>query len=197
MTVAQFANVASLNGEISLTSLVPTAAAGVDTAYNVVIQLLDSAGYTTDAEYTWNGNAWDGNDVENVTFAAGQGLWVYSYCGEDVVGFQSAGKVTTSDVAFVLDKEYGAVGVGNAFPTPIKLTDMLVTAAEGVDTAYNVVIQILDSAGYTTDAEYTWNGSSWDGTDVENVTFAPGQGLWVYSYCGEDEVTLRLPAPEL
>ena len=197
MTVAQFANVLDADGSISLTSLVPTAAAGVDTAYNVVIQLLDSAGYTTDAEYTWNGSSWEGTDVANVKFAPGQGLWVYSYCGDDPIGFQSSGKVMTSDVEFVLDKEYGAVGVGNAFPTPVKLTDMLVSAAAGVDTAYNVVIQILDSAGYTTDAEYTWNGTSWDGTDVDNVTFAPGQGLWVYSYCGNDEVTLRIPAPEL
>ena len=82
----------------------------------------------------------------------------------------------------------------------ISLSALTPIAAEGIDTAYSIAIQVLDSAGLTTDQDYTWNGTSWentnDGSDVSDVKFAPGQGLWVYSFVGE-EVNLFIPAPEL
>lgn len=202
MVTPQFINV---GGEkvISLDSIKPTAAEGVDLAYGVNIQILDNAGYTTEDEYSWNGSAWEttsGAIATGVTFPAGQGLWVTSSLGEDVVGFQSAGAVNKSDVSVALDTDYGAVAIGNPFPTALALNDILPTAAEGVDLAYGVNIQILDNAGYTTEDEYSWNGTAWEttsGSVATDVTFPAGQGLWVTSSLGEDVVHLQLPAPEL
>ena len=203
MASAQFADVSAADGSISLGSLTPVAGVGVDTAYSVEIQILDNGGYTTDADYMWNGSSWDNvitsTDAGDVTFAAGQGLWIMNYTGESV-GLQSAGRVQTSDLNIDLDTEYGGVIAGNAFPTTVALSDMLPVAGEGVDTAYSVEIQILDNGGYTTDADYMWNGSSWDnvitGEAATEVTFAPGQALWVMNYTGA-AVALYIPAPEL
>lgn len=65
---------------ISLDTVVPT---GEDTSDNVEIQILTAGGNTAEY-YTWNdwmfeSPCWvdkDGNVAENITFAAGQGLWV-------------------------------------------------------------------------------------------------------------------------
>ena len=202
MVGAQFIDVVAENKEISLSAIVPTAAEGIDLSYGVNIQVLDTAGYTTEQDYLWNGTAWEntsGEVVADVTFAAGQGLWVTSSLGEDVVGFRSSGAVCMSDIAVELDIEYGAVAVCNPFPTAIDLSEILPSAAEGIDLSYGVNIQILDTAGYTTDQDYLWNGTAWENTSgevVTNVTFAPGQGLWVTSSLGEDVVNLVFPAPE-
>ena len=203
MTSAQFVDVSASDGTISLAAIKPAAGVGVDTGYLVEIQILDNAGFTTDDAYTWNGTSWEntltGTDASDVTFAPGQGLWVMSSIGE-AAGLQSSGKVGTADVEFALDTDYGAVAVGNPFPTEVALSDILPIAGVGVDTGYLVEIQILDNAGFTTDDAYTWNGASWEntltGTDAGDVTFAPGQGLWIMSSIGEAAV-IRFPAPEL
>ena len=66
----------------------PIASEEVDTAYSVEIQILDNAGRTTDADYMWNGTAWEdantGTVVDEVSIPAGQGLWVANYTGEAV-----------------------------------------------------------------------------------------------------------------
>lgn len=203
MACAQFADVSASDGSVSLSSLVPVAGVGVDTAYGVNIQILDNGGYSTESDYMWNGSSWEntntGAATDDVTFSAGQGLWVMSFVGEPV-GFQSAGRVQTSDLNVALDTEYGGIIVGNAFPTSVSLSDILPVADKSVDTAYSVNIQILDNGGYTTDADYMWNGTSWEDTNtgaaVTDVTFAPGQGLWVMNFSGE-AVSLYIPAPEL
>ncbi len=201
MTSAQFVDVASTDGSISLNAIKPAAGVGVDTAYLVEIQILDNAGYTTEDSYLWNGATWEaasGDDVSKVTFAPGQGLWVMSSIGE-AAGLQSSGKVGTSDVDFDLDEDYGAAAIGNPFPTAVALNDILPIVDAGVDASYLIEIQILDNAGYTTENSYLWNGSSWEaasGADVSTITFAPGQGLWVMSSIGAP-AALRFPAPEL
>ena len=203
MTGAQFCNVSSEDGSISLNNLVPVADSSIDTAYSIIIQLLDDAGSTTDADYTWDGEKWTdtntGAEVKDVTFGVGQGLWVYNFTGEDVK-LQSAGQVITSDIDVPLSLDYGAVAVGNCFPVPVSLNDLVPLADEAVDTSYSVIIQILDDSGSTTDADYTWDGEKWTntntGAEVTDVSFAAGQGLWVYNFTGE-LVNLRIPAPEL
>jgi len=203
MMSAQFTDVSATDGSIALSAVTPVAGAGIDTAYGVEIQILDNAGLTTDADYMWNGSAWEdantGASVGDVTIAAGQGLWVASYVGEPV-GLQTSGKVSISDLNVALDTDFGAVAVGNSFPTSVPLNEILPVAAVGVDTAYSVEIQILDNAGLTTDADYMWNGSAWEdantGAAVGEVTILAGQGLWVANYTGE-AVSLYIPAPEL
>ena len=72
----------------------------------------------------------------------------------------------------------------------------------GDDTSDNVEIQILTPGG-NTDSFYTWNdwmyeNPCWvdaDLNEVTDVTFAPGQGLWVMG--SSTEQGLRFPAPEL
>lgn len=201
MTSAQFTDVASTDGSISLSAIKPVAMAGVETGYLVEIQLLDNAGYTTEDSYLWNGSAWEaatGADVSTITFAPGQGLWVMSSIGE-AAGLQSSGKVGAIDVDFALDEDYGAAAIGNPFPTSIALNDIVPIVGEGIDAAYLIEIQILDNAGYTTENSYLWNGTVWEaasGADVSTITFAPGQGLWVMSSIGAP-ASLRFPAPEL
>ena len=203
MTSAQFTDVAAADGSITLSNLVPVAGEGVETAYSVEVQILDNVGYTTDADYMWNGSSWDnvltGEDASDVTIPAGQGLWVANFVGESV-GFQSSGRVPTSDLNAALDTDFGAVAIGNPFPVSVTLGDIVPLAAEGVETAYSVEIQILDNAGYTTEADYMWNGSSWENVltseDASQVTFPAGQGLWVANFTGE-AVSLYIPAPEL
>ena len=76
----------------------------------------------------------------------------------------------------------------------------------GSDLSDTVVIQTLDSAGRTVDS-YLWidyagesgTEEAWVDPDtyaiVENVTFAPGAGLWVQA--DSNSQGLQFPAPEL
>ena len=72
----------------------------------------------------------------------------------------------------------------------------------GEDTSDNVAIQTLDAAGYTVD-NYLWNDwlaetPCWVNDSfevVEDVTFAPGQGLWVFG--SSTNQYIKFPAPEL
>ena len=195
MVTPQFVPVAG--GEVSLDSLMPT---GGDVADNVAIQTLDAFGRTVDT-YSWNDwiaeNAcWvndDFEEVSDVTFPAGQGLWVY---GSDQ-GLQSAGKVGLEDVSVQLQN--GATGTGNPFPVALDLNDIV---PSGDDVADNVAIQTLDAFGRTVDT-YSWNDwvaeqPCWVNDDFEelsDVTFSAGQGLWVFG--SSDAQYLTFPAPEL
>ena len=201
MVAPQFIDVGS--NSIDLKSLTPT---GEGTSDSVNIRVLDAAGRTVDGcEYTWNDWAldeptWvdgDWNEVTGVTFTPGQGLWVYGASTSQAL--QSAGKVGTNDVIVALRN--GATPTGNPFPVSIDLQDII---ALGEGTSDSVNIRVLDAAGRTIEGcEYTWNDWAldepcWvdgDWNKVTNVTFAPGQGLWVYG--SSTEQSLRFPAPEL
>lgn len=114
-------------------------------------------------------------------------------------GIQTAGKVESSDV--VISLRDGFTATGNPFPTTVDLQDII---AVGEGTSDAVVIQTLDFAGRGVDS-YTWINWAGDSGDqeawvdgdfniVENVSFAPGQGLWVQ---GNNGHSLRFPAPTL
>ena len=201
MVSAQFVNVGASEA-MPLEALAPT---GADTE-GVEIQTLTALGYT-DKFYTWN--TWmygepcwvdgDLNPVENVTFESGAGLWVQG--SSTAQGLQSAGKVGKEDVNVQLRN--GATATGNPFPVAIDLTDILPNG--GDDTTVDlegVEIQTLTALGYT-DKFYTWN--TWmysepcwvdgDLNPVENVSFEPGQGLWVQGSSSAQYI--RFPAPEL
>ena len=205
LTSAQFTNVTG--DQFDLENFIPTG----DDVYNAVaINTIDAYGFVT-ATYTWTdagGEGWDtpnvwvdddNNIVENVKFAPGQGLWVNG--ADTAQGLQSAGKVSKVDVAVQLQN--GATLCGNPFPVSVALNDIYPTG----DDVYNAVaINLLDEYGFVT-ATYTWTdagGEGWDTPDVwvdddnnimENVTFAPGQGLWVNGASGTQY--LNIPAPEL
>ena len=186
-------------GNIALESIAPV---GNDVADNVAIQTLDAFGRTVDT-YSWNDwvaetACWVNDDFEEVTgvtFPAGQGLWVFGSASTQ--GLQTAGKVGIEDVSVQLQN--GATGTGNPFPVAIDLNDIIPT---GDDVADNVAIQTLDAFGRTVDT-YSWNDwvaetPCWVNDDfepLEDVSFAAGQGLWVF---GSSETQyLRFPAPEL
>ena len=93
MITAQFLNIGS-NVAIPITAIVPV---GDNTYNNVAIQTLDSAGRTLD-NYVWTdagGDTWDQvgwvNDdneiVTDVTFAPGQGLWVFGSSTDQYITF--------------------------------------------------------------------------------------------------------------
>lgn len=188
---------------ISLDSLIATGATAVD---NVNIRVLDAAGRTVDGcDYTWNDYMYDSpcwvngdyEKVENVSFAPGQGLWIYGSSENE--GVISSGLVGTSDV--VVSLRFGATATGNPFPVSINLQDIVALGDTAVD---NVNIRVLDAAGRTIEGcDYTWNDYMYDTPcwvngdyeKVEGVTFAPGQGLWVYGSSTAE--SLRFPAPVL
>ena len=197
MVTPQFVPVAG--STLNLTELVPT---GDETSDNVFIQTLDPYGRTVD-EYGWNDWANDKacwvNDsyepVTNVTFTTGQGLWVFG--STSTQGLQSAGKVGLNDI--VVQLQNGATGTGNPFPVELNLNDIVPT---GDDISDNVFIQTLDPYGRTL-AEYGWNDWANDKAcwvddsyaPVTDVTFAPGQGLWIFGTSNAQYV--QFPAPEL
>ena len=89
----------------------------------------------------------------------------------------------------------GGTPTGNPFPVALDLDDII---PEGDN------LSVLDAAGRTVDGcTYTWNDWTadepcWADEDfekVEGVSFAPGQGLWVYGKSTSQ--SLRFPAPEL
>ena len=199
MVTPQFMNVSA--EEMPLTSIVPT---GDDLSDNVNIQTLNNAGYTVKS-YTWNDwmyddACWVDDDTfeaaENVSFAFGQGLWTVGSSSDQ--GVQSAGRVCKDDA--VMQLQSGATGIGNPFPVPVALTDII---PEGDDLSDNVNIQTLNNAGYTVKS-YTWNDwmyddACWVDDDTfeaaEDVTFIAGEGLWVVG--SSNTQYLRIPAPEL
>ena len=189
--------------EISLDSLVPT---GANTSDNVNIRILDEYGRTIDGkEYTWNdwvGNkaCWVNGDLEEVsgiTFEPGQGLWVYGATTAQTL--QSSGQVAKEDCVVQLRKN--ATATGNPFPAAVDLQDIL---AEGENCSDNVNIRVLDEYGSTVEGmDYTWNDwvgdkACWVNGDLEevlDVSFKPGQGLWVYG--SSDKQYLCFPAPQM
>ena len=213
MTGVQFYNVGD-SASIPLQAIKPIGDGASDT---VNIQTLDSAGYTVDS-YMWidyAGPDWDQKGwidvnaemgeyyelVTDVSFAPGEGLWVFGQAG---LSIQSAGEVGKSDVTVELIT--GAVGVSNPFPATLNLVDIL---PEGEGASDTVNVQTLDSAGYTVDS-YMWidyAGPDWDQKGwidvnaemgdyyelVTDVTFAPGEGLWVF---GQPGLSIVIPAPE-
>ena len=95
----------------------------------------------------------------------------------------------------------GFTATGNPFPTSVSLQD-IIPEGDDIDTDGAINIQTLSAGGRTVDT-YQW--IDWGGEDVgwmdgdytlvENVNFAPGQGLWVQG--SKDTEFLRFPAPEL
>ena len=197
MIVSQFIDVTSSTSSVALDSLTPSG----DDLDDVNIQLLSSGG-TTVTTYSWNTYMYDTPrwvdddmvEVEGVTFAAGQGLWVGG--SADSQKLQSAGKVNLADLAVRLQN--GATATGNPFPTPIALADIYPSG----DDLDDVNIQLLSSGG-TTVTTYSWNTYMYDTprwvdddmVEVEGVTFEAGQGLWVGG--SSDSQYLNFPAPEL
>ena len=205
LTSPQFIAPGSSNATILLGAVKPVGNAESDLGYNIEIQKLNNWGGTVDGvDYTWDGTKWvdtDTNaDASNVQLTAGEGLWVYSMMGE-AVAFQSSGEVGEADICFPLDDDYGAAAVANGFPVAVKLNDIVLEAAQGVDLGYNIEIQKLNNWGGTVEGiDYTWDGTKWTDTDTgaaipDSVVIAPGEGLWVYNMTGE-AVIFRIPAPE-
>ena len=206
MVTPQFVSVGGAD-TIALDALKPVGS-GVDTEGGVNIQVLDAYGVTVN-QYLWID--WSADDdivgwcdgsfnlVKNVTFGPGQGLWVQGTSTDAAV--QSVGKVGSSDVTVQLRK--GATATGNPFPVAISLQDIVPTGTD-VDTEGGVNIQVLDAYGVTVN-QYLW--IDWSADDdivgwcdgsfnlVENVTFEPGQGLWVQGT--SSDAYLRFPAPQL
>ena len=201
MVTPQFAPMSG--NTISLDSLVPT---GENLPDNIDIRVLDSYGRTVDGcAYAWNDwvadePCWATEDfekAEGITFAPGQGLWVYGKTTSQ--GLRSAGQVGIADVIVTLRN--GGTPTGNPFPVAIDLDDIL---PEGENLPDNIDIRVLDAYGRTVDGcAYAWNDwvadtpcwATEDFEKAEGITFAPGQGLWVYGKSTSQ--TLRFPAPEL
>ena len=193
---------------INLTSIKPEA----DGTCNgdIYIEMLNSAGYTTDTYY-WYQNArgmedgWYnddgdkiGDDVEDITFTPGTGLWL---TGIEDNTMTTAGQVYSSDLSITLQDD--SQMLGNPYAAPIGLAANIEVEADGTCNG-DIYIEMLNSAGYTTDTYYWyqnargmedgWYNDDGDliGDDVEDITFPAGTGLWV---SGLDGALFNITSP--
>ena len=172
---------------------------------DVYMQTLDAYGRTLDT-YTWVDVPKDEEDPDSVAFygwydgddlidgvqvTPGKGFWVASDSSE--YGIQSAGKVIKTGASTTLGSS-GCTMVANPLPVSIDLQDISVGGYEDAFEG-DVYMQTLDAYGRTLDT-YTWVDVPkdeedpdsvafygwYDGDDlIEDVTIAPGAGLWTAS----------------
>ena len=206
LTSPQFIAPNSNDATITLGAIKPIGLEGSDLSYNIEIQKLNNWGGTVEGfDYIWDGKKWIDSetnaDASDAVVNSGEGLWIYSMMGESV-SFQSVGEVGNADIVFPLDDDYGAAAVANGFPVAVKLNDIVLEAAVGVDLGYNIEIQKLNNWGGTVEGfDYIWDGTKWIDSETnaavpDTVVIDPGEGLWVYNMTGE-AVSFRIPAPEL
>ena len=188
-------------GKIALADLTLTGDA-IDTDGGITIQTLDGNGLTVDSYMYLDWGTPKGwcddtySVVEGVTFDVGQGLFTTGTGTGAAI--QYAGKVGTADV--VVQLRAGATASGNPFPTTISLQDIL-PEGENIDTDGGITIQTLDANGLTVDSYMYLDWGSPKGwcddsySVVENITFGPGQGLFITGTKATEY--LRFPAPEL
>ena len=177
---------------------------------DIYIEILDTLGYTTQTYY-WYQNAFGrddgwynddddkiGEDVDDIVFTPGTGLWLTGLDGE---GLTTAGKVIQADISIALadDKQM----IGNPYAAPIGLVANVEIEMDG-SCSGDVYIEMLDSLGYTTQTYYWyqnafgrddgWYNDDDDkiGDDVDDVVFPAGQGLWV---TGMDEANFNITSP--
>ena len=205
MLTASFVNVAGSDKGIDLYDLV---AGGTYSAGDITVQTLNSDG-TANKIYTYmkprRGDTWFWQDLltsetiaeGSVVFKPGQGLWI---SGVDGAQLTNSGAVSTDDNAIALCN--GFVATGNMTPVAIDLTSLV---AGGTYSAGDITVQTLNSDG-TANKIYTFmkprRGDTWFWQDLltsetiaeGDVTFAPGQGLWI---SGVDGATLTFPGPTL
>ena len=164
---------------------------------DIYIEVLDGLGRTTDTYY-WYQNAFGkddgwynddddliGEDVDDVVFTPGQGLWLNGIDGES---FTAAGKVFQADLGLTLADS--SQMLGNPYAAPIGLVANIEVDAGG-SCSGDIYIEMLDPLGRTTDTYY-WYQSAFGkddgwynddddliGDDVDDIIFPAGQGLWV------------------
>ena len=204
MTGATFLPVAG-NG-VDIQSIFPTGD-NID-AGDVNIQTLDAFGRTENM-YTYYGEGefddgaaagWYTDDgLAIVSFAPGQGLWVAAPDGDTTITY--SGTVGKADVTVEL-LQGGSTATANMMPVAIFIQD-IIPAGDNIDFG-DVNIQTLDAFGRTENM-YTYYGegefddgaaAGWYTDDgLANVSFEPGQGLWVAS--PDAPTSLQFPAPEL
>ena len=117
--------------------------------------------------------------MKKLMFAAAAltaGFAMADVVSSDIVGYAQGG---LRKAGSLVSSQF--VNIGDTVDMPLQ--SLIPT---GEDTSDNVQIQTLDAYGYTVDS-YDWNDWAadtpcWvdgDYTPVENVSFAPGQALWV------------------
>ena len=192
---------------LKLKEITPITTTGTSLRRKIQIQLLTSTGKTADY-FRWEGSSgktWIGgtttDDIVDTEIPVGQGLWVLN-TANCAVNFQSAGEVGSADIIQPLDNEGGAVMVGNSFPVPVKLKNIIPTTETGTTLRRKIQIQLLTSTGKTSDY-YRWEGASgktWIGSsttdDIGETEIPAGQAMWVLN-TANCAVTLRIAAPEL
>ena len=197
LVTAQFVGVGG--STLSLESL---KALGSEASDNVTLAAVDEYGAAI-TTYIWNDWAaaepcWVDESyapVENVSITSGQAFWTGG--SSDAQSVQSVGEVGFQDV--VVPLRFGYTLVGNPFPVSVALQDIV---AVGEGTSDNVTLATIDEYGAAVDT-YIWN--DWAAAEpcwvnesyepVENVSFAPGEGLWTGG--SSDAQSIRIPAPEL
>ncbi len=204
MLAGQFVSIGS-DAMVDLSSFKPM---GSDLYYEVYMQVLNNAGRVNNT-YTWVNDGGDdedqigwadgaGNIITNVKFNQGQGLWIYGANADQKI--QTSGLVSTNDVVFGLCE--GFTSIGNPYPTTVRLADVVLS---GTDLYYNVYIQVLNESGKASKT-YTYINDGGDDEDqigwadgagniLSDITFEPGEGLWVHG--SNEEQSIRFPAPEL
>lgn len=202
----QFTEVGNASG-LKLKDITPVTDTGTALRRKIQIQLLTSDGMVADY-YRWEGTSgktWIAasatTDMGETVIPAGQGLWVLN-TANCAANFRTAGEVGTSDIIQPLDNAGGFVMVGNSFPSPVKLKDIVPSTETGTSLRRKIQIQLLTADGMVS-KYYRWEGQSgktWIAAssteDVGETEIPAGQAMWVLN-TANCAATLRIPAPEL
>jgi hypothetical protein len=198
-----------VSGEgLNLTTIKPTADGTC--AGDIYIEMLDSAGFTTATYYWYQGSrgkedGWYndddemiGEDVDDITFAPGTGLWLTGIDGDTLT---VSGQVFKDDLSLILLDD--SQMLGNPYPAEINLAANIEVVAED-SCAGDIYIEMLDSAGFTT-ATYYWYNDGGPGYPAGWFDFAglvsagialdPGESVFFYSE--ETGVTATVPGVSL
>ena len=180
----------------------------------IQIQVLDNLGNATKTYKYYQGSkvkafatdGWYDNTTlitseNDVTFMPGQGLWVKGTI--DNTGITTAGEVSFDDVQKQLNVNF--VMLCNPFPQQIKLSKNIKAGGLAATSNGQVQIQELDNLGNATKTYKYYQGSkvkafATDGwylnttliTAENDVTFEPGQGLWVKGSIASATLTFTL-----
>lgn len=143
------------------------------------------------------------NCYNDVKILPGEGLWIYSPSTDFAI--QSAGMVPDGDIEVSLRANGQAKMVVNPMPATVTFGDIRVSGydpEEGYGD-FQIIAQTLDGFGRTVNS-YSWCDFEEEGefyvgwydddmNDYNDLTLAPGEGLWIYSPSTDYSVVFSSP----
>lgn len=150
----------------------------------ITIQTLDALGNQGSVFLSWWGDGWyDTNDeTPSIPLKKGEAIWISS--PNESVTLRCCGEVFSGNV--LSDTAAGFVAIGNPFPVPYNLQNLVPLTAEGDAAPYvsgEIYLQTLDTLGNQGSVFLSWWGDAWYDTADETpaINLQPGEAIWLSS----------------